>query len=81
MLAVLFLMAGGLTAAAQNEAPTLYGYLYYSDAWTDSGAPVPDYAFYSIPADGSTSALTRQGTASGTFQELSNSGVYAKGKN
>lgn len=80
MLAVLFLMAGGLTAAAQNEAPTLYGYLYYSDAWTDSGAPVPDYAFYSIPADGSTSALTRQGTASGTFQELSNSGVYAKGK-
>lgn len=80
MLAVLFLLAGGLTAAAQNEAPTLYGYLYYSDAWTDSGAPVPDYAFYSIPADGSTSALTRQGTASGTFQELSNSGVYAKGK-
>ena len=25
MLAVLFLLAGGLTAAAQNEAPTLYG--------------------------------------------------------
>ena len=25
MLVVLFLMAGGLTAAAQSEAPTLYG--------------------------------------------------------
>ena len=76
-LILLLLCAAGGRAA--DRPVTLYGYLYYSDAWTDTGAPVPYYGFYSITT-GTGNVLQPCEPSVGQYQLVSNSGAFVKGK-
>lgn len=77
---LLLALVATATTWADSRPVTLYGYLYYSDAWSDSGRPVPYYGFYHITTgDGSNALQGCEGSVS-SDQVVSNSGCYWDGK-
>lgn len=78
-VALVALLLCAVEGRAVDRPVTLYGYLYYSDAWTDTGAPVPYYGFYSITT-GADNVLQPCAPSVGQYQMVSNSGAYVKGK-